>query len=357
MPEPVVGQIILFAGNFAPDGWALCDGRLLPVHEYEALFNAIGTTYGGDGQSTFALPDLRSRVPIGEGRGRGSDYSLGQAVGAETATLTTQQLPAHGHQASAAEQAGAANIPAGNALLAPLGGQAASDYQLVAYGPPNDIVELNASSVGASGGGQPHSNVQPFGTINYCISLYGGGPVLPYIGQIVLFGFNFAPQGWAQCDGQLFPLSQYVSLFTTIGAYYGGNGTSTFALPDLRNRVAVGAGQGPGLSAYDLGTTGGEQAVTLASNELAQHAHGLAVSTSQATSADPSNNVLARAWRALDKTDATASFYSAKPDHATTPLATGTVAPSGGDQPHNNMQPFLVLNFCIAMRGAFPQRS
>jgi microcystin-dependent protein len=97
--------------------------------------------------------------------------------------------------------------------------------------------------------------------------------------------------------------------------------------------------------------------VTLASNDLPQHAHGVAVSTSQATSADPSNNLLARAWRALEKTDAVASFYSGKPDHATTPLAAGAIAPSGGNQPHNNMQPFLVLNFCIALQGAFPQRS
>jgi microcystin-dependent protein len=356
MSEPFVGQIILFAGNYAPAGWALCDGSLLPIAEYEVLFNAIGTTYGGDGRGTFALPDLRSRVPIGEGQGRGSNYSLGQAVGAEAATLTGQQIPVHSHPALAAEQAGNANVPAGNALLAPLGGQAASEYQLVAYGPASDIVELNANSVGAIGGGQPHSNVQPFGTINYCISLYGGGLALPYIGQIVLFGFNFAPQGWAQCNGQLLPLSPNIPLFSTIGTYYGGDGKSTFALPDLQDRAAVGSGQGPGLSSYDFGTTGGEPAVRLASNELPHHAHGFMASSSQATSADPSNNLLAHAWRALDKTDAAASFYSAKPDHATTPLAAGAIAPSGGNQPHNNMQPFLALTFCIALQGSYAQR-
>ncbi len=356
MSEPVVGQIILFAGNYAPAGWALCDGSLLPIAEYTELHSAIGTTYGGDGQSTFALPDLRSRVPIGDGQGRGSNYPLGLPVGVETVTLTQQQLPAHSHAALAAEQAGNANVPAGNALLAPLGGQAASEYQLVAYGPAADIVELDARSVGATGGSQPHSNVQPFGTINYCISLYGGGPVLPYVGQIVVFGFNFVPKGWAQCNGQLLPLSQNVPLFSLIGTSYGGNGKSTFALPDLQDRVAVGSGQGPGLSPYDLGATGGEEAVTLASNELPQHAHGFAVSTSQATSADPSNNLLARAWRALEKTDAVASFYSAKPDHAATPLAAGAIADAGANQPHNNMQPFLVLNFCIALQGTFPPR-
>jgi microcystin-dependent protein len=177
MPTPFIGQIIMFGGNYAPRGWALCDGSLLPIAGNEALFNLIGTTYGGDGQETFGLPDLRSRIPIGDGQGRGlSSYAIGETVGVETVGLNPRQLPPHSHPVYAADRPGSADAPAGNALLSALGGQAESEYQLCAYAPPGDQTQLSAATVGGAGGGQPHSNVQPWAVVTYCIALVGQAP-------------------------------------------------------------------------------------------------------------------------------------------------------------------------------------
>jgi microcystin-dependent protein len=141
--------------------------------------DVIGTTYGGDGQNSFAVPDLRSRVPICEGQGRGlSNYLIDTTVGVENVKLTTNQLPAHTHPVSAVDQPGNTNVPASNALLAQLGGQAASgEYQLSAYAPPGQQTALNPASVGRTGHDRPHPNVQPFQAISYCIALTGPLPV------------------------------------------------------------------------------------------------------------------------------------------------------------------------------------
>jgi microcystin-dependent protein len=184
----------------------------------------------------------------------------------------------------------------------------------------------------------------------------------PFIGQIALFGFNFAPRGWATCSGQVMPLSQNVALFSILGTAYGGNGRTTFALPDLRGAAAIGAGQGPALSEYGIGETGGTDNVELVTAEMPQHSHAFAVSTDQASAQEPANNVLARAVRPLDGGDpqapgprqAQVNFYSPNPQNARSALAANAIGPTGGDKPHNNMQPYLALNFCIALLGEFP---
>jgi microcystin-dependent protein len=167
---PYVGQIICVGFNFAPAGWAFCDGSLLPISQYDVLFNLIGTTFGGDGQTTFALPDLRGRTPIGTGQGGGlSNYTLGQRGGVEQVTLTTQQYPTHTHPLVATANGGNANAPAGSYLAA---GQSV-------YTPntPQAADALNASTVStAPGSNQPHSNLQPYLTCNWVISLFGVYP-------------------------------------------------------------------------------------------------------------------------------------------------------------------------------------
>jgi microcystin-dependent protein len=175
MSNPYVGQIIMFAGDFAPPGWALCNGQLLPIGGNEVLFNLIGTTYGGDGSETFALPDMRSRVPIGQGRSPPlSSYALGDKVGSETVALRPSTLAPHTHRVVALNGPGSANAPSGNALLSALGGQAGSGPdQIPAYAPPNHQTALNAASVGPTGGGQAHDNRQPYQAVNFCIALTG----------------------------------------------------------------------------------------------------------------------------------------------------------------------------------------
>ena len=174
MSSPFIGQIMIFAGNFAPVGWALCDGRLLPISDNTALFNVIGATYGGDGTTTFALPDLRGCVPLGKGAGPGlSSYQLGQRVGAESVALTPAQMPSHAHAVNAVSGPGNGNIPGGNTLLSGVGGQAASgQYQTPAYAPPSgNQTSLGGNTVASTGGGQPHQNLQPFLVFNFCIAL------------------------------------------------------------------------------------------------------------------------------------------------------------------------------------------
>jgi microcystin-dependent protein len=174
MSSPFIGQIMIFGGNFAPAGWAFCAGQLLSVAENDQLFKLIGNVYGGDGVTTFALPDLRGRVPLGQGLGPGlSPYQLGQKVGAESVALTAAQMPSHGHLVNAVNGPGNVNIPAGNTLLSGVGGQAASgQYQTPAYAPPSrNSTSLGGNTVSSSGDGQAHPNLQPFVVFNFCIAV------------------------------------------------------------------------------------------------------------------------------------------------------------------------------------------
>lgn len=164
MSQPYVGEIRMFGGNFAPAGWMFCEGQLLPISENDTLFQLIGTTYGGDGQSTFALPDLRGRVPVHQGSG----YVLGETGGAEQVTLTAQQMPPHVHPQLANSGAATQNAPSGNVLAA----SATTDV----YVPSGPFAALNAGVVGPAGGSQPHSNLQPYAVVSFIISLFGVFP-------------------------------------------------------------------------------------------------------------------------------------------------------------------------------------
>jgi microcystin-dependent protein len=177
MSQPYVGQIMMFAGNFAPAGWAFCAGQLMPISEYDTLFNLIGTTYGGDGQSTFALPDLRGRVPIHQGQGGGlSSYTMGQAAGSETVTLTVQQIPIHNHFLLANANAATGANPAANQTVAFENvNQSPMPYSYYPYDGSGQVT-LPANSISPAGGNQPHENVQPIIVLNYCISLFGVYP-------------------------------------------------------------------------------------------------------------------------------------------------------------------------------------
>ncbi|MEO8334725.1 MAG: tail fiber protein [bacterium] len=170
MPEPYVGEIRMFGGNFAPNGWMLCQGQTLPISENDVLFQLIGTTYGGDGQETFNLPNLASRVPIHMGTGpQGTTYQIGEMAGTEQETLSAQQVPSHTHPLTASTAAGSAPNPIGNALSATSGG-------IALYYEGAVDSNMNAAAIGPVGGSQPHENVQPFLCINFIIALFGVFP-------------------------------------------------------------------------------------------------------------------------------------------------------------------------------------
>ncbi len=168
----------------------------------------------------------------------------------------------------------------------------------------------------------------------------------PFVGEVRMFGCNFAPTGWAACDGQLLPIAQNTALFSLLGTTFGGNGTSNFALPDLRDRVAIGTGQGPGLSLREAGESGGSAAVTLTQAQIPAHSHGLMAALSP-TGPSPAASALAP------------SANSAPVYHApgvNVAMAATALAPAGGSQAHENRPPALVLNFCIALQGIYPSR-
>ena len=167
MAQPYVGEIRMFAGNFAPNGWMFCEGQTLPISENEVLFQLIGTTYGGDGEETFNLPNLASRVPIHMGTGPdGTTYQIGEMAGTEQETLTVQQIPTHTHAFTVSANLGTAGLAPGNVL-------AQSGSSIKPY--VEDVVTtgMNAGSVGPAGGSQPHENTQPFLCLNFIISLFG----------------------------------------------------------------------------------------------------------------------------------------------------------------------------------------
>jgi microcystin-dependent protein len=170
----------------------------------------------------------------------------------------------------------------------------------------------------------------------------------PFVAEIRIFPFNFAPKGWAFCNGQLLPLSQNTALFSLLGTTYGGDGKSNFALPNLQGSAPMFWGQGPGLSLYDEGETGGTEAETLLQAEIPAHSHALAASNQPGEDPSPSGRVLGRSTGA--------SLYQTAANPVV-PLSQQTLGPTGGSVPHNNMQPYLTLNFCIALQGVFPPRS
>jgi microcystin-dependent protein len=169
----------------------------------------------------------------------------------------------------------------------------------------------------------------------------------PYLGEIRIFAFNFAPKGWAMCNGQLLSIQSNTALFSLIGTYYGGNGTTTFALPNLQSRIPIHQGQGQGLSPYNIGQTGGTETVTLTLQQMPQHNHNMNVFNGPAATNRSGNAYLADS--------SSGNVYTTGNPNAT--LNTAAITFSGNSQPHNNIQPYLVLTFCIATGGIYPPRN
>ena len=170
----------------------------------------------------------------------------------------------------------------------------------------------------------------------------------PFVAEIRIFPFNFAPKGWAVCDGQILPLSQNTALFSLLGTTYGGDGKSNFALPNLQGAAPMHPGQGPGLSLHDLGEAGGTDAVTLLESELPAHTHPL-----RADTIDPADTNVPSPTASLAVSTGGPLYQTS----ANTQLAPQALTPAGGDQPHNNLMPYLTLTYCIALQGVYPPRN
>ena len=344
-----VGEIRMFGGAFAPSGWVLCDGTLLSVADNPQLFTLIGTTYGGDGLDTFAVPDLRGRLPVHPANGQ----IIGEPGGTETVTLDSAQMPIHNHAwlasaATALEPSPEGAVP-GNQTLA----------QIYVEDVPGTA--LAATMLTEAGQSDAHDNVQPFTCVNFIISLYGtlprpGGVATaegkPYVGEIRIFPFHFAPVGWAWCDGTLASIARNTGLYSILGTAYGGDGVTMFALPDLRGRAPMEAGDGPGLSPRRLGDMGGTETVTLDLAQLPSHGHDVLAAAELGDLQGPGPT------RSLARS-ANATLYAVQkpldPPLPMVAMAPEAVLPTGASGPHNNMQPYLAFSFCIATDGEYPR--
>ena len=171
----------------------------------------------------------------------------------------------------------------------------------------------------------------------------------PFVAEIRIYPFNFPPKGWAFCNGQLLPISQNTALFSLLGTTYGGDGRSNFALPNMQGNAPMQLGQGPGLSLHDLGEEGGSNTVTLLQSEMPSHGHSLEANINQAQLAAPGPT------RSFARTNPGMSYKATTTN--LTPFSNSAIGPAGSDQPHNNMMPYLTLNFCIALQGIFPPRT
>jgi microcystin-dependent protein len=172
----------------------------------------------------------------------------------------------------------------------------------------------------------------------------------PFVAEIRIFPFSFPPKGWAWCDGQLLPLSQNTALFSLLGTTYGGDGKSNFALPNMQGNAPMHPGQGPGLSLHDLGETGGSDTVTLLLSEIPSHSHSMMAANL------PSDQASSSSVRSLARSVNGFAYVPGNTNPALLPMNINMLAPNGGDQPHNNRQPYLTLSFCIALQGVFPPR-
>jgi microcystin-dependent protein len=311
----------------------------LPIADYTELFDLIGTTYGGDGQQTFALPDLRGRAPVHQGTLSGEAFQLGARVGVEAVAVTDAQLPAHTHQLHATGQ------PAESTLDAMLAVVLGSDAR--PYGTAGPQVSLAPPMLGSSGGGQPHSNLQPYLVLNFIIAVEQM-PIMsgPFIAEIRIFPYSAVPTGWASCRGQLLPIAQNTPLFSLLGTTFGGDGRNNFALPNLQAATPMGTGQGPGLSERGLGETGGSATVALIVSEDPVHTHALVASDAAGTQIIPNGQLTA----------ATPALGMYGPPATMVPLSPQAVGGQGDGQGHNNLQPYLVLTICIALQGTAPSR-
>jgi microcystin-dependent protein len=337
-----LGEIKMFAGSFAPIGWLPCDGSTRPIASYPALAAILKPTFGGD-STNFTLPDLRGRAPMHVKSG----VAPGSAGGSETVRLLGGEMAAHTHSLPATE--GSATTRSGKAT------DRLAESQSRIYGSsPNSQMSLNSTS--SVGSAQPHENMQPSLPITFIINASGlaltqGDDDFPgseMLAEIKLFAGNFAPKGFAKCEGQLLPISQFTVIFSLLGTLYGGNGTTALALPDLRGNVPIGAGSGGGLTTRTLGQNVGSSSVTLTNAQLPAHSHPLTAVPTPATTNDPGGNVLA--------VPNGGNLYAptGPQDAPLVPMAPS--AGAGGGQPHNNMQPYLPVTFIIALTGVFPAR-
>ncbi|RTE86078.1 MULTISPECIES: phage tail protein [Gammaproteobacteria] len=351
-PDSYLGEIRLVAWDIIPNWWQRCDGSLLPLNQNTALFSLIKTTYGGDGTTSFAVPDLRGRVPICVQKPSNNQpqINLGQLLGEESVTLTKEQMPIHDHSLMMSTTQGDSNDPAGRSIgAAQLGG--------FISGSSNQIVQLSSAAVAQSGEGKAHNNMMKSVALNYIISLQGLypenappiGQSLAFMGEIQAFPFNQIPKGWLVCDGSSVSNSEYGWLFNLLGHKFGGSGDN-FNLPNLIHCAAIGYGQGPNLTERAFAESLGENECTLEVEEMPSHDHWWMMANVPGTETSPPQNGLLANIRGAVEFDTSPNLNN------TVNMNSNILATSGSSEAHENRQPVVGFVYCICTNGLFPSQ-
>ena len=352
--DPMIGEIRIFADNFAPMNWAFCDGTLYSISQYSACYTYIGTTYGGDGQTTFAVPDLRNKLAVGMGQGTGlSNYTIGQQGGSNTVTYGVANLPAHTHTVTinASQNTSDKDTPVGN-----YPGITSGNTYSTTSNANMGISSLSIGNLSNAGGSQSQNNMQPYTGINYIIcmeGLYGSTSGESFLGEVKLTASSQVPNNWVPCNGQILQINQYQALYSLLGTTYGGNGTTNFALPDLRGRVPISRGTSTTGSFYTLGQIGGTEGETLTIAQMAAHAHmgsaTLGVYSGIGNSNTPEGNYPAINPQRGNEFSSTATSTSA--------LSIGVTDAAGAGVPIDNRQSYNTIQYIICISGIFPSRN
>ncbi|SDG64050.1 Microcystin-dependent protein [Dyadobacter soli] len=329
-----IGEIRIFAADFAPAGWLACAGQILPIERFAALHSLIGNAYGGDGKTTFALPDLRSRIPLGQ-----SDRNpVGTKGGFETITLKAENLPPHRHVPACS------NTDNSNSIDGTNGFWSGSTQHGTRYGQAPGATKMSTGSILPEGGSEPHENRMPMLALTYAIAVDGpfpsrgpGGYGLSFPAEIRMFGFPIEIQGYVPCDGRSYPVNSEDQLFRLIGATFGKE-DGRYKLPDLRDRVLIGNG-----AAYPDFSPGGEESHKLTLDEMPRHRHKAVVSSGGSDSPTPEDHF----WPAdAGYVTQNNSFMSDQALEAT-----------GKEVAHDNMSPYLAINYTICTDGMFTDGS
>jgi microcystin-dependent protein len=350
MPDPRdyhhwLGEIRMFASEHLPPGWVPCDGQTLPIAEHRDLFDLMGTAFGGDGSTTFGMPDFRGRVPVQAGE----EHAFATSGGSEKVPLADEHLPAHTHVLrgstdAATHQSIARGVPA----------TSAGTGTTSAYAP--DVVwrGIDPSSISESGRGEPHENMARFSCLNFAVCTVGTWPTQDppdppppppiddaYVGEVRMWALNFPPRGWMHCNGEALRVQDYSGLFRVLRFNFGGR-ADRFNLPLIDGAVPIHAGQGAGLTARTVGQQAGANEATLTEAQMGPHRHALQVSGDPAVASSPEGLGFA--------VGDNIRMYGKREGYPVD-LARAALEPAGTGKSHNNLQPYLPVHFYICTEG------
>jgi microcystin-dependent protein len=340
MTLPFLSELRIFPYGLVPAGWTQCNGQLLSIDAYSDLFKLIGFTYGGDGFSTFAVPDLMGRVPVHRGNGINWATKGGERVH----KLTLTEMPQHNHRAVASSRQPDSNTPANNFWASRTG-----------YTPYGKEIQkkMSPGAMSVTGADVPHNNMAPYLPLNICICHKGEtstGTSDQFLGEIRIFTGTAKPKIFEPCDGQSTQVSQNTALFALISTVYGGDGIRNFSLPEMRGKAPLMAGEGQGLTPYSQGEDGGVSAVTLSLAQIPNHSHS--------ANANPVGNIGApenKIWANPATTRPAPNFYATDAGNPVL-MNDKAISSEGGNAAHNNLMPYAAFLICIATEGFFPER-